>query len=160
MAGVRCGYVEAVAARTDRRRRVHGAALMEALEQVVRGAYALAASGEGAELYVVRGWQLCRGPTSALTPTGIEHTEEHDEGIYVLPVAARLDLSDELTCDWRDGDVCDTDAPTPAPGPDRTSGLATCTCAEPAGLPLVTQRRSCLLERRALCRRALSGKAS
>ena len=105
---LRCGYVEAVAVRANRRRRGHGAALMEALERVVRAAYALgalAATGEGADFYKARGWRQWRGPTSALTPTGIERTEEHDGGIYVLPIAAPLDVSGELTCDWRGGAV-------------------------------------------------------
>jgi len=44
-------------------------------------------------------------PTSALTPAGITRTETEDGGIHVLPVAAALDLSGALTCDWRDGDV-------------------------------------------------------
>jgi aminoglycoside 2'-N-acetyltransferase I len=105
---LRCGYVEAVGVRANRRRRGHGSAIMDAAERVVHGAYllgALAATGEGAAFYAARGWQRWRGPTSTLTPTGIERTEEHDGDIYVLPVAAPLDLSGELTCDWRDGDV-------------------------------------------------------
>jgi aminoglycoside 2'-N-acetyltransferase I len=105
---LRTGYVEGVAVRADRRRRGHGAALMEAVERVVRAAYVLGALGatdEAASFYVGRGWQRWRGPTSTLTPTGIRRTEEDDSGIYVLPVAAPLDLWGELTCDWRDGDV-------------------------------------------------------
>ena len=105
---LRTGYVEGVGVREDRRRRGHGAALMGAIERVVRGAYelgALGATDEAAEFYKSRGWQPWRGPTSALTPTGTRRTEEDDGGIYVLPVAARLDLTGELTCDWRDGDV-------------------------------------------------------
>src|ERR671933_2033379 len=38
---LRCGYVEGVAVRSDRRRRGHGAAVMEALERIIRGAYEL-----------------------------------------------------------------------------------------------------------------------
>jgi aminoglycoside 2'-N-acetyltransferase I len=105
---LRAGYVEAVAVRADRRRRGHGGALMEALERVVRGAYeigALGATDEGADLYTGRGWKRWQGPTYALTPTGITRTEEDDGGIYVLPAGVPLDLSGELTCDWRDGDV-------------------------------------------------------
>lgn len=76
---LRTGYVEGVAVRADRRRLGHGAALMRTLEQVARGAYDLAALGatdEAANFYSTRGWQPWRGPTSALTPTGIERTEE------------------------------------------------------------------------------------
>jgi aminoglycoside 2'-N-acetyltransferase I len=105
---LRTGYVEAVGVRADRRRRAHAAAMMQTLERVVRGAYelgALSAADEAGALYRSLGWQLWRGPASALTPTGIRRTEEEDGGIYVLPVTARLDLSGELTCDWRDGHV-------------------------------------------------------
>ncbi len=45
------------------------------------------------------------GPTSALTPTGIVRTPAEDGCIYVFPVTHPLDVGDELTCDWRDGDV-------------------------------------------------------
>lgn len=105
---LRTGYVEGVAVRADRRRRGIGAAMMAELERVVRAAYdlgALGASDEGAAFYASRGWELWRGPTSALTPDGIRRTEDEDGGIYVLPVRPVIDLDAELTCDWRDGDV-------------------------------------------------------
>jgi len=103
---LRAGYVEGVGVRADLRRRGHGTAIMQALERVVRAAYdlgALGATPAAAGLYAARGWKLWQGPTSALTPTGIRRTEEEDGSIYVLPVAGGLDLSGELTCDWRDG---------------------------------------------------------
>jgi aminoglycoside 2'-N-acetyltransferase I len=105
---LRTGYVEGVAVRADHRRRGHGSALMAALERVLRGAYdlgALGATDEAAEFYAARGWKRWRGPSSALTPTGIRRTEDDDGGIYVLPLTTPLDLSAELICDWRDGDV-------------------------------------------------------
>jgi len=105
---LRAGYVEGVGVRADRRRRGHGAAMMAALERVVRGAYdlgALGATDEAATFYAARDWQRWLGPTSALTPTGIVRTEEEDGAIYVLPASTALDLSGDLTCDWRDGDV-------------------------------------------------------
>ncbi|MGW5361719.1 GNAT family N-acetyltransferase [Actinopolymorpha pittospori] len=105
---LRAGYVEGVAVRADRRRRGYAAAMMEKLERVVRDAYdlgALGASDDGARLYAARGWQRWRGPTSALTPTGVVRTPEDDDCVFVLPVATRLDLTRELTCDWRDGEV-------------------------------------------------------
>ena len=55
--------------------------------------------------YTGRGWQQWQGRTSALTPNGIVPTPDDDGGVYVLPVAVPLDLSGELTCDWREGDV-------------------------------------------------------
>jgi aminoglycoside 2'-N-acetyltransferase I len=104
----RAGYVEAVAVASGHRRRGHAAAVMDALEDVVRGAYdlgALSATDEGAALYLSRGWQRWQGPTSALTPTGTVPTPEEDGSVFVLPVTADLDPAGELTCDWRDGDL-------------------------------------------------------
>jgi aminoglycoside 2'-N-acetyltransferase I len=105
---LRAGYVEGVGVRADHRRHGHGAALMDALERVARNAYdvsALGATDEAADFYAARGWRRWLGPSSALTPTGVQRTEEDDGGIYVLPLGVPLDLSGELTCDWRDGDV-------------------------------------------------------
>jgi aminoglycoside 2'-N-acetyltransferase I len=105
---LRTGYVEGVAVRRDRQRRGHGAALMEAVERVIRGAYdigALGASEEGELLYVARGWVPWRGTTFALTPDGVRRTPDEDDCTFVLPVTVELDLEGELTCDWRDGEV-------------------------------------------------------
>ena len=105
---LRTGYVEGVAVRADRRRQGHGAAVMAALEQVIRSAYqlgALGASTEGGLLYAARGWQLWRGPSSVLTPDGIRRTADKDGIIYVLPVSVPFDVSAELTCDWRAGSL-------------------------------------------------------
>ncbi|MGH3934577.1 MAG: GNAT family N-acetyltransferase [Pseudonocardiaceae bacterium] len=105
---LRTGYVEGVGVRADRRRHGHGTALMLAVERVVRGAYdlgALATTDEAADFYTARGWKLWQGPTSVLTPAGVERTGEDDGCIFVFPVAVSLDLPGELTCDWRDGDV-------------------------------------------------------
>lgn len=105
---LRAGYVEAVAVRPGRQRQGHGATLMGALERVLRGAYDLGALGsteEGAGFYTARGWKLWQGPSSALTPAGIRPTPDEDGCLYVFELAVPLDLSGELTCDWRDGDV-------------------------------------------------------
>jgi aminoglycoside 2'-N-acetyltransferase I len=105
---LRTGYVEGVGVSAAHRRRGHGAAMMDALERVIRGAYdlgALGATDDGAALYTGRGWLRWKGPTSTLTPDGIRRTREEDGFIYVLPGEAPLDLSGDLTCDWRDGDV-------------------------------------------------------
>lgn len=106
---LRTGYVEAVAVRSDRRRRGHGDAMMDALEKVARKAYdlgALSASEEALEFYAARGWQLWRGPSSVMTPSGVEATKDDDGSIHVLPTAGvTLDLDREITCDWRPGDA-------------------------------------------------------
>lgn len=105
---LRAGYVEGVGVRSDRRRRGHGATMMDALERIARGAYelgALGATDEATAFYAARGWTAWQGPTSALTPAGVRRTKDDDGGVYVLALSAGLDLRGELTCDWRDGDV-------------------------------------------------------
>ncbi len=105
---LRAGHVEGVGVRADRRRRGHGGAMMDELERIVRGAYdvgALGAAEEALDFYTARGWMVWQGPTSALTPTGVVRTAEDDGCVFVLPVSVPLDLSGELTCDWREGDV-------------------------------------------------------
>jgi aminoglycoside 2'-N-acetyltransferase I len=105
---LRTGYIEGVAVRGDRRRRGHGDAMMAALERFVRSGYqvgALGASTAGSHLYTSRGWQLWRGPISAMTRDGIRRMPDEGGAIYVLPVSVPLDLSGELTCDWRPGSL-------------------------------------------------------
>jgi aminoglycoside 2'-N-acetyltransferase I len=105
---LRTGYVEAVAVRADRRRRGYGRAVMERLGEVIRGAYevgGLAAGEPAATLYRSLGWRAWEGDTWVLGPHGLERTPEDDGGIYVLPVAAKLDLAGNLACDWRGGAV-------------------------------------------------------
>jgi aminoglycoside 2'-N-acetyltransferase I len=104
----RTGYVEAVAVRADRRRSGHGGTLMDVSERIIRGAYEVGALGStdaGAAFYAARGWLRWLGPCSALTPEGIVATPEEEGSIYVLPVTDQLDVSRELTCDWREGDA-------------------------------------------------------
>jgi aminoglycoside 2'-N-acetyltransferase I len=105
---LRAGYVEGVGVRRDRRGRGHARAMMSVLERVIRGAYdrgALGATDEAIGFYTGRGWKRWRGPTSALTPRGIERTEDADGSVYVLPLTMPLNLDGELTCDWREGDL-------------------------------------------------------
>ena len=105
---LRCGYVEGVAVREDWRGQGLGTAVMDAVEQVLRGAYqlgALSASEAGRHLYTARGWLPWQGPTSVLQPTGVTRTPDDDRSLFVLPIGLQLDTTAELTCDWRDGDV-------------------------------------------------------
>ncbi|MEY9874845.1 aminoglycoside 2'-N-acetyltransferase I [Streptacidiphilus sp. MAP12-33] len=104
----RVGYVEGVAVEPPLRRHGHGAAVMREAARLISRAHefgALASSDEGLPFYRALGWQPWHGPTSALTPTrGVVRTPEADDCVFVLPGTAPLDLTDELTCDWRDGD--------------------------------------------------------
>lgn len=104
---LRCGYLEAVAVREDWRGQGLATAVMDALEQVLRGAYrmgALCSSNAGRHLYESRGWLPWEGRTSVLAPSGVIPTPDDDESIFVLPLGVDLDTAAEITCDWRDGD--------------------------------------------------------
>jgi aminoglycoside 2'-N-acetyltransferase I len=59
----------------------------------------------GARFYAARGWKAWRGRTWALTPAGTVRTADEDADIYVFEVAAPLDLTGDLTCDFREGDL-------------------------------------------------------
>jgi len=105
---LRTGYVEGVAVRADMRGNGHGAAVMQALERVIRSAYqlgALSSSARAGGFYRVRGWQQWAGTTSVLAPQGVRRIPEEEGGIYLLPVDAELDPDGDLACDWRGGDV-------------------------------------------------------
>lgn len=105
---LRCGYLEAVAVREDWRGQGLAAAVMDALEQVLRGAYqlgALSSSEAGRPIYTSRGWLTWRGETAVLAPSGVTRTPGDDGSVFVFPVTAELDTTAELTCDWRHGEV-------------------------------------------------------
>jgi aminoglycoside 2'-N-acetyltransferase I len=104
---LRCGYLEAVAVREDWRGQGLATAVMDALEQVLRGAYQLGAlhsSEAGRDLYASRGWLRWEGATSALGSSGVVPTP-NDGAVFVLPVDVELDTAAEITCDYRDGDL-------------------------------------------------------
>jgi aminoglycoside 2'-N-acetyltransferase I len=105
---LRCGYVEGVAVREDYRGQGLGHALLDGVEQVMRGAYqlgALSSSARARGLYARRGWLPWLGPTWVLAPNGPTRTPDDDGTIFVLPVLVDVDTSAPLTCDWRAGDV-------------------------------------------------------
>jgi len=105
---LRCGYVEGVAVREDCRGQGLVLALLDGVEQVMRGAYqlgALSSSARARRMYTARGWLPWQGPTSVLAPTGPIRTPDDDGTVFVLPLGISLDTSAELMCDWRAGDV-------------------------------------------------------
>jgi aminoglycoside 2'-N-acetyltransferase I len=105
---LRTGYVEGVAVRSDRRRQGFGAAVMSELERVIKAAYQLGALGttdDGFPFYMARGWRQWKGRTYALTPAGIIRTAEEDEAILVLEASSAVDVTADLTCDFREGEL-------------------------------------------------------
>ncbi len=106
---LRCGYIEGVAVREDWRGQGLAGAVMDAVEQVMRGAYqlgALSASEAGRHLYSARGWLPWQGPTSVLAPTGVHaHARRRRVGIRAPGLPWSSTPAETITCDWRDGDV-------------------------------------------------------
>jgi aminoglycoside 2'-N-acetyltransferase I len=106
---LRCGYVEGVAVATTHQRRGIGGALMDELDPVLRGGYAIGALGAteaAVPLYTSRGWQPWRGRLSRLTPDGgIVPTPDEEGWVYVLEIDRPLDRGGELTVDHRPGDA-------------------------------------------------------
>ena len=105
---LRTGYVECVAVRRDRHRQGLGGAVMAELERVIRAAYelgALSASDEGLPFYAARGWQRWLGKSFAMTPGGVIRTAGEEDTIFVMPVGEPLDLTEDLTCDYREGEL-------------------------------------------------------
>ena len=82
---------------------------MEPLERLVRAAYdlgALGASDDAIAFLRCPGVEAVAGAVLGAHGRLASHrTPDEDGAIYVLPSTAPLDLSGELTCDWRDGDV-------------------------------------------------------
>lgn len=109
-AGVRTGYVEAVAVTARHRAAGLGGRIMTAVGEIVRRGYdlgALSAGEEAARLYARHGWLRWEGPTWVLSPEGPVRTPDEDGSVHVLPTpnSPPLELSAALACDWRPGDV-------------------------------------------------------
>ncbi len=86
----------------------HVASVMGALEHVIDRAYelgALASSDAALTFYAARGWQMWQGTASVIAPGGARRTPDDEGAIYVRPGSARLDLTGDLACGWRGGDV-------------------------------------------------------
>ena len=107
---LRCGYVEGVAVREDWRGQGLASALMDAVEQVLRGAYQLGAlsvsRGRQAHVHLARLAAVARTDVGAGACGRDAHPRRRQR---VVRVAGRsrleLDTTAEITCDWRDGDV-------------------------------------------------------
>ena len=109
-AALRCGYLEAVAVREDWRGQGLAMAVMDALEQVLRGAYQLGALqlvGGGAAPVRARA-AGCRGRARrrCSAPSGVDPDPgRRRRRSSCCRCDADLDTTAEITCDYRDGDV-------------------------------------------------------
>jgi aminoglycoside 2'-N-acetyltransferase I len=82
--------------------------VLRAAASVIAEGYELGAlSATVPDLYARLGWERWRGPTYVGVPGGRLRTAEDDDGVMVLRTAHTpdLDVTADLTCDWRRGDV-------------------------------------------------------
>jgi aminoglycoside 2'-N-acetyltransferase I len=102
------GYVEAIATAEAHRRKGYGTMVMKRLGELIRERYELGVLSTGAHgFYETLGWERWHGPTSVKSPRGLERTPADDGGIMILRTLRSpvLDVSGDITCDWRVGDV-------------------------------------------------------
>lgn len=105
---LRTGYVEAVATAPEQQRAGLGSLVMRDVGSYIQDRFELGALGTGRDLFYQRlGWETWQGASSVRTPTGTRPTPDEDGYILVLrtPSSPPLDLSAEISCEWRPGDV-------------------------------------------------------
>ena len=105
---VRTGYVEAVATWPRHQRRGYATLVMHEIGEIIRGEYALGGLSTPVPRFYERlGWELWKGPTFLRTAAGLERTADDDGGIMILrtPTSPLFDVSSDLSCEWRSGDV-------------------------------------------------------
>jgi aminoglycoside 2'-N-acetyltransferase I len=105
---LRTGYVEGVATTPNQQHRGHGSLAMRALQERITTEYELGGLSTGAHPFYERlGWERWRGRTFVDGPNGRAPTPDDDDGVMVLRTERTpdLDLTADLVCDWRSGDV-------------------------------------------------------
>jgi aminoglycoside 2'-N-acetyltransferase I len=105
---LRTGYVEAVATAPDRQGEGFGSIVMTAVTSFIRETFELGALGTGRHAFYERlGWRTWQGPAFVQTPEGPLRTPDEEGYILILetPASPQLDLTAQITCDWRSGDV-------------------------------------------------------
>jgi aminoglycoside 2'-N-acetyltransferase I len=104
---LRTGYVEAVAVDPARQGSGLGTKLMQAVTAHIDAAFELGCLGTGNQAFYERlGWEVWQGPTLVRTSAGLERSADEDGYILVLRTRSSppLDLTDAISCDWRQGD--------------------------------------------------------
>jgi aminoglycoside 2'-N-acetyltransferase I len=105
---LRTGYVEAVAIEPGHQRSGLGSRLMDAVNQHVDDEFELGVLGTGTQPFYERlGWEVWRGPSGVRTANGVEPTPDEDGYILVRRTlrSPALDPTEQITCEWRPGDV-------------------------------------------------------
>ncbi len=105
---LRTGYVEAVATRSDQRRRGHARVVLGKLGEIIARDYDLGALSTALHaVYLPLGWECWRGPSYVQTSRARVRTADDDGGVMVLrtPRTPAMDFTGDITADWRNGDA-------------------------------------------------------
>lgn len=104
---LRAGYVEAVATRSDQRRRGYASRVLGKLGEIIERDYDIGVLSTGLhDVYAPLGWERWRGASYAQRLGERIRTAEDDDGLMVLRTSRtrHVDLSGDIVADWRDGD--------------------------------------------------------
>jgi len=102
------GYVEAVATRSDQRRRGHASRVLGKLGDIIARDYDIGVLSTGLhDVYSPLGWERWRGASYVQKLSERVRTAEDDDGLMVLRTSRsrHVDLSGDIVADWRDGDI-------------------------------------------------------
>jgi len=102
---LRTAYVEAVATAPEYQRQGFASAVMRHLVTCIDEFDMGALSPSDADFYERLGWELWRGQLAIRTEQGLMPTPEEEVMIYRLPRTPKLDLSNLVTVEWRQGEV-------------------------------------------------------
>jgi RimJ/RimL family protein N-acetyltransferase len=105
---LRAGYFEAVATRSDQRRRGHAIRVLGKLSEIIARDYDIGVLSTGLHsVYSPLGWERWRGASYAQMARERVRTTEDDNGLMVLRTSRTrlLDLSGDIVADCREGDV-------------------------------------------------------
>lgn len=105
---LRAGYVEAVATRSDQRRRGYAKLVLGKLGEIIARDYDIGVLSTGLQqVYSPLGWERWRGASYVQMARERARTPEDDDGLMVLRTSRTglLDLSGDIVVDWRHGDI-------------------------------------------------------
>lgn len=103
----RTGYVEGVGTAPLLQRRGAGTAAMRAASEYIRSGFELGVLGTDAHGFYKRlGWERWRGPSYVRRSTGLDRTEDEDDGLMVLRFGPSdsIRLEGSISCEERPGD--------------------------------------------------------
>jgi aminoglycoside 2'-N-acetyltransferase I len=104
-APLRTAYVEGVAVDMSLRRQGIGTMVMRRVGEAIQ-AYELGGLSTGSDSFYARlGWQSWCGPLSIRTTNGEIATPADRLMVLLLPQTPRLDLSEPMSAEWRDGEL-------------------------------------------------------